>query len=226
VLNMKIQENVVIVIKAILPILIVVVLFVIVGQFGFGKISQLQGQISSAQNNQSVLNQKLDILRKVAVTGAQSSNFAVAALPDGNPALLVLSQINILAGTQALALNNLKSGTPSIDSTGLSTAEIAFDVLGSREQIETFLGDIASFAPITVVDRIKLSESAPGVAVANISLKSFWSPFPATIPAVTQAITDLTPDDQQTLQSLGSLTQSVFAQIQPSQAGKSDPFSP
>ena len=223
---MKIQENVIIVIKAILPLLIVIVLFVVVGQFGFGKISQLQGQMGSAQEDQSVLNQKLDILRNVAGVGAQSSNFAVAALPDSNPALLVLSQIQILAGTQGLVLSELKSGSPSVDPTGLSTVIISFNVTGSRAQVESFIGAISSFAPITIVDKIKLSESIPGVALANISVKSFWAAFPTKIPAVTQAITDLTPAEQQTLQGLGALTQPVFVQIEASQSGKSDPFSP
>lgn len=222
----KIPENVMSVIKVVLPLLIVIVLFVIVGKFGFGKISGIRTQILAAQTEQKVLSQKLSILTNVASTGEQFSNLAVSALPDSNPSLAVVSQLKILAGTDGLVISEVKSGSPANDTTGLSAVNVSFNVIGSRVQIESFINEISTIAPITIVDKIKINESSPGASVGNIVVKSFWAPFPTQIPTVSQAIADLTPDEQQIMQDLGVLKQPVFSQIPPAQGGKSDPFSP
>lgn len=122
-------------------------------------------------------------------------------------------------------MSELKSGSPGFDPSGLSVINISFKLTGPRAQIATFVSDIASIAPITVVNKIKISESSPGLSFATISVKSFWSPFPTKIPAVDKAVSDLTPAEQQTLQDLGSLVQPIFNQVPVGAGGKSDPFS-
>lgn len=222
----KIPENAKSVIKVALPLLAVLVLFAIVGKFGFGKISDVRGQVAAAQTEQKVLNQKLNILTNVAVTGEQFSNLAVSALPDSNPALAVISQLKILAGTDGLLISEVKSSAPIEDPTGVSVVNVLFNITGSRVQIESFINKIGSIAPITIVDKIKIIESAPGASTGNITVKSFWASFPAKIPPVSEAISDLTPEEQQVMQDLNVLKQPVFNQIPPAQGGKSDPFSP
>jgi len=223
---MKIQENVITVIKAVLPFFIIVILFAAVGQFGFGKIAVVRDQISSAQSDQKILSQKLDVLKSIQSSGAQFSNLVVAALPDTNPSLSVIAQIKALAGSAGVALSEVKAGSPTVDSTGLSAVNVSFNVIGSRVQVESFIKAIASFAPISVVDKIKISESVLGATLANVSVKSFYAPFPTKVPAVTSAITDLTAAEKQILQGLSSLTQPRFAMIQAGGGGKADPFSP
>jgi Tfp pilus assembly protein PilO len=223
---MKIQKNVLTVIKAVIPFIVVIILFAIVGNFGFGKITEIRDQITAIQSEQKVLTQKLDILKNIQSSGAQSSNLAATALPDSNSSLSVISQIKSLSGQTGVGLSGVKAGSPAVDTTGLSSINISFNLAGSRTQVEQFVNMVSSFAPISIVDKIKISESAPGVALANITVKSFWSPFPTKVPAVTSAIIDLTPAEKQILQSLGSLTQPMFVSIQAGQGGKSDPFSP
>ena len=223
---MKIQENVIMVIKAVVPFFIVIILFAVVGQFGFGKIAGIRDQISTAQSDQKILSQKLDILKNIQSTGAQSSNLVASALPDGSPALSVISQIKILAGSAGVTLSEVKAGASAVDTTGLSAVNITFNVAGSRTQVESFINLVSSFAPVSVVEKIKISESAPGAALANVSIKSFWAPFPTKVPVITTAITDLTAAEKQTLQGLSSLTQPVFVAVQAGAGGKADPFSP
>lgn len=222
----KIPENVMSVIKVVLPLLVVILLFVVVGKFGFGKITNVRAQISAAQTEQKVLSQKVSILTNVASVGEQFSNLAVSALPDSNPALAVVSQLKILAGTEALLLSEVKSGTPANDAAGLSAVSVSFNVIGSRVQIESFINKIDDIAPITVVDKIKINETSPGSSVGSISVKSFWAPFPTKIPPVSEAISDLTSDEEQIMQELSVLNQPVFSQIPPAQGGKTDPFTP
>jgi Tfp pilus assembly protein PilO len=224
----KIPENMLTVLKAFLPLLVVVILFIIVGQFGFGKISDIRSEIETAKSDQKILTQKLDILRRIEGNGEQSSNLVVTALPESNPSLLVTSQVRILAGKNGLTVGSLKASSPAAGTTGLSSVNISFNIMGSRSQIETFIKEVGSIAPITIVDRIKITESGPGTSMGGITLKSFWAPFPTKVPAVSQALTDFTPAEQQTLEELRSLTQPIFSQIpaSTSSSGKSDPFAP
>lgn len=221
----KIPENTLIVLKVFLPLFLIIILFVIVGKFGFGKTSDLRNEISSAQNDQSTLTQKLEILKNIKSTGEQLSNITVSALPDSNPSLAVVSQIKILAGMNGLVVSSIKASSPQVAAGGFSSVSISFNILGPRNQIESFVNKVGSIAPITIVDKIKISETAPGSSVGSISIKSFWMPFPTKIPAVTQAISDLTPDERQTLQDLRNLTQPVFNQVPAAEGGKGDPFS-
>lgn len=221
----KIPDNVMTILKAILPFFVVVALFVIIGNFGFGKISEVRDRIASALADKQVLTQKLDILKNIEVNGEKFSNIAVSALPDTNPSLAVISQVKILSGKVGLTISEIKAGSPGTNTSGLSFVNVSFKVMGQREQIESFITDISSVAPITIVDKIKLSESTPGVSMASVSVKSFWAPFPTKIPAVDKAISDLTPQEQKTLQSLNSLTQPIFTTIPAGVGGKSDPFS-
>lgn len=222
----KIPENVLTVIKTFLPLVVIIILFVIIGQFGFGKITDIRNQIETAKSDQKILTQKLDILRKIESTGEQSSNLVVAALPESNPSLLVVSQVKLLAGKNGLMVSGLKASTPAVGTNGLSSVNISFNITGSRTQIESFIRGVISFAPITIVDKIKINESAPGSSSGGITLKSYWAPFPTKVPAVSQAVTDFTPDEQQILQNLGSLTLPIFGQVPAASGGKSDPFSP
>ena len=223
----KIPENVMIVIKTVLPLMVIILLFVIVGQFGLGKITELRNQIATASGDQKILSQKLDILSSIASTGTSLSNAAVMALPSSNSALSVTSQVKVLASGLGLVLSEVKAGSPVNDPLGFSSVIVSFNVIGPRAQIETFLTKITSFAPITIVDKIKISESTPGTALGNISVKSFYAPFPTKLPAVGDAIADLTAAEKQTLKDVASLTQPLFSQIPASTGGgKADPFSP
>jgi hypothetical protein len=223
----KIPENIITVVKAFLPLFTIIILFVIVGNFGFGQIGQIRDKVISAESDQKTLTQKMEVLRNVSAQGAQISNFAVAALPDSNSSLAVMSQLRTLAQNQNLFIANIKSSDPTTDPTGLSSVGISFNLSGgSRAQLESFANSLGSIAPITLVVKIKLSEDSPGSALANVSVKSFWAAFPTKIPALTEAISDLTPDEQQLLQKISALTQPVFVQLPPAGGGgRSDPFS-
>src|SRR5258706_1411433 len=221
----KIPENILIVAKAVLPLIFIIGLFVIVGQFGFSKIKEIRNQITTANSVQAVLSQKSDILGNIAVSGTAFSNAAVSALPSTNPALSVTSQIKILASSLGLLVSEVKAGSPTNDPLGFSSVTVSFNVIGPRPQIEIFLKGIGLFAPITNVDRIKISESTPGSALGSITVRSFFAPFPTKIPGTTDAITDLTPEEQTMLKSISTLTQPLFSQI-PAASGSGiiDPF--
>jgi hypothetical protein len=198
----------------------------VVGNFGISKVLELRGQIDAAQTQKNVLTQKLDILQNVNSTLGTAPDLATSALPAGNPSLLTISQLKTLAITNGIILTGIKAGTEIADPSGLSRNDVSFEATGTREQVLAFLKGINTFAPINVVDTIKMNEQS-GLTKATTTVKSFWSPLPTKLPSVTQAISDLTPDERVILSSVTSLTQPTFLALPPANtAGKTDPFSP
>lgn len=223
----KIPENQIIMLKAFLPFLVIIFLFFIVGQFGFGKISDIQTQIQTAQTQANILNQKIQTLNNISQNGAKLSNVASNAMPDSNPDLAVIGQLQLLASTSGLGITQLKAGSPGVDASGLSDVEITFDLSGPWPGIESFLKGISTIAPITLIDKIKISEQSVNSSNDIISVKSFWAPYPKKVPAVTEAIQGLTPSEQQILQTVSALTQPASINLPAvSNGGRSDPFNP
>lgn len=206
------------------PLIVTLALFVIVGQFGFTKISELRNQITKSQKDQAVLSQKLDLLKTLGATATSAVTPASNAFPEANPSLSVLTQIKNLGIQNGVVVTNIKGGAEAKDTSGLSRVDISFEALGERSKIIALAKAISQVAPITLLDKVKISESA-GAARATISVKAFWAAFPTKLPALTEAITDLTADEKKTLSVVTGLTQPQFIDIPPSQdSSRPDPF--
>lgn len=221
----KVNADVKAIIKAVGPFVIAVFLFLWMVKFGFGKVSELRLKEAEAEKNNLILDQKLTILNQLDPTTISMSSTSVAALPAENPSLAVLSQLRVLASERGLALTNLKTGSEVLDKSGLKKVEVTFDIESSRGPILEFLATIKNFAPISLIDKVKINEAA-GVARATITIKAFWSELPVALPPITQAMSDLTPDERLTLDSISTLTQPEFTEILPSYAlsVRSNPF--
>ena len=200
---------------AALPLVIVAVLFALVGNFGISKVQDIGSQIKSAESDQAALNQKLSVLQTLSSLAASGTGPAVSALPDKNPALLAISQLKFIASEDGVTLSQLTAGGGVGGETGLSVTGISFSAEGTRSQIISFLTDTAKVAPLIVLSSFKISEN--GVEVkTDITAKSFWAGLPKTIPPVTQAISDLTDAEKETLARITNLTQPTFIQVTPS----------
>lgn len=220
----NISGNMKSVITSILPLTIVIILFVIVGQFGIGKVIDIRNQISKAEKDLNVLNQKISLLQSFSGTISENSKVSFIALPDTNPSLTVMSQIKIVSSMFGVLISGNKSGAPIDESNGMSHVDISFQVTGSRSQVFLFLKSLSSIAPIIIIDKIKISEGA-GIVRADTTIRSYWSALPKTLPTLTSPITDLTPAEKEILNSITTLTQPAFVSV-PAQdsVGKTDPF--
>lgn len=221
----SIPENIKIIIASASPLVIVLILFLVVGNFGMGKVRSVRDEITQAETAQNILTQKLTLLQTVSQTLGNAPDIAATALPSSNSALTAISQLKNLGFLNSILLSNVKGGTETKDSSGLSRADITFEITGTRPQIMAFIKSIPGVAPIILVDSVKLNESA-GVTRATVGVKTFWSALPTTLPKVGQALTDLTPEEKNILVTLSSLTQPVFLALPPAAGGgKTDPFS-
>ena len=222
---MDIPQNIKLIIKSVAPLTIVLILFVLVGNFGISNIKQVNTEINSAKRDNNVLSQKASLLSSISNTLGNSPNVATTAIPVNNSSLMALSQVRNLASQNQLSVTNIKSG-PSAGAGGISKIVITFEADGTIDQIGSFLQSLSTIAPITSLDGVKIAQGSRGVT-ANISISTFWAPAPTSLPAVSQSVNDLTSDEKTVLARVATLTQPIFSEVTPVvSTGRSDPFTP
>jgi hypothetical protein len=210
---------------SLLPLLASVLVFVVILKFGFGKISEVRLKVNDAKKNQTVLTQKLDVLNEVSADILTSSSISSVALPEANPSLSVISQLRRLAVERAINLTNIKTSAEIPDKSGLKRVDVTFDVEGPRVLVLDFFSGIEKFAPISMVEKVKLNEVG-GSTRGSVVVKSFWAELPKKLPSLTEKLNDLTNDERATLGDIAALTQPSFVSVPPSDvSGRSDPFS-
>ena len=220
----KIPENTLLIIKSVVPLVIILILFLILGNIGLTKIRLIRGEITDANKEKALLTEKLDILRTVAVNGVRDSNEASNSLPDNNPALAVTYQIRNMAASSGLILNSLKARADS-GSDEINAVNISFTVIGGKSVVQNFLLNIKTIAPITTLTKVKVSDLGD-VYSGDVAVSSYWSALPTQLPATIEGLEELTAEDKETLAIVNGLTQPVFVELPPAQAGgKTDPFS-
>jgi hypothetical protein len=203
------------------PLAVVIILFILVINFGVPRVTDVRSKISSAQTLDATLTQKLSILQSFAQNPAANSvNAAVTALPTTNPSAVVISQLKNTTSCCGVILSNVKSGGSSTGSTGTAVqiTNTNFLVVGPRDSVTNYLKNVELIAPISVINSVKINENG-GLTSATVSLLSYWAPYPKTIPSVTQPITDLTSSEKLILSQIGSLTQPAVVQGLPTESG-------
>jgi len=197
------------------PLLIVVILFVVAGKFGVSKVLDLRSRITAADNSTTILTQKLQLLQEVSPTIATSTSVSTSAVPVANSSLIVSSQLKTLALADGVVLSSVKSTSGAATANGLHQVAVSFTAQGPQSSVFNFLNDISKIAPITIIDKILLSENAGNLST-DLSVKSYWADLPKTIPLIDAPISDLTSAEKETLAKIANLTQPTFTTLSPS----------
>lgn len=222
-MNKSLENNLRVIAVPLGYLLGVIVIFVVVGNLISTKINSLLTENSAALLSKATLQDKLSSLQS---TQGQVSGFAqslTAALPETNTALEITSQLKSIAAENSLNLQNFAVGTEVKDGE-VKHVDIAFDAQGQSGNIFNFITETNTLAPLNKVKRVKLT-SGSGTSTANITISSYWAAFPTQIPAVSDPLQKITPDEETMLQNLSNLRQPKFLELSPSSGGKADPFS-
>jgi Tfp pilus assembly protein PilO len=220
----KLPENVKFILSAVLPTFAIVILALIVANIGLGRISDMRRQISTSQRNVATLTEKISVLTTVQNVVADNASVVAIALPDSNPSLAVLNQLKSLAATNSVVLASIKSGAEIQDASGLSRSDITFEVQGGKGEVVNFIKSISTIAPISVVDQIRLNQTN-ATTRASLTVKTYWSSLPTQLPAVTQAVSQLSQEEIQQIGELQGLIRPQFSILTPEAGGgKPDPF--
>lgn len=225
-MNKSLENNLRVIVVPLGTLLAAIVIFVLAGNFIFGKITTLLADNDAAQRSKAVLRDKLSSLQS---TQGQVSDYAQSlstALPGDNTALVITSQLKSIAAENSLTLENFAVG-PEVKDQSISHVDVTFDASGPSQNIFNFIDETQTLAPINKVERLKLSGAGGGSSTGrgNIVVSSYWASFPTQIPAVSDPLQKITPDEQTMLQALSSLKQPQFLDLTPASGGKADPFS-
>lgn len=205
--KLEISENDKQILRSTAPLVVVITLFVIVGKFAVTQVTNLRNQISEAKKTQSVLSNKLNVLRSISQVSVSGTNTALIALPRSNPSLQVMSQLKSLASSNLVVMEEIKVSMASDGSDSLSYITTSFSIIGPKDAIISFVKSVDTIAPITFVEKMELVEDS-GLGAANITTKTYYATLPTTIPTVTQPITDLTSAEKDLLSQISGLSQS------------------
>jgi hypothetical protein len=206
-------------------LLAMITLSIIVFKVGVAKISTQRAELQKATKNETILTQKQQVLQTLEDNILSYTDTAIVAMPDKNSSLIALSQLKTLAERNALSLSEIKIGSKTSDKSGTFKTTILFEVEGALFQVLNYLISTKSFAPLSVVNRVDITQ-AGGVIRASVSLTVFWVPLPTKLPAISEPVTELSANEINLITELSSLEQPLFTQISPAApSARIDPFS-
>lgn len=193
---------------------------------GISNISSQRDQLSKIQKDESVLSAKETLLRRVGSVVLSQADASLGAVPEGNSSLIVISQLKSLAATKGVTITDFKVGNTQKSENNIFAIDVSFQVEGAVAQTFDFVASIASFSPLTTIEKVKMDQVA-GATRMEVILRCYWAALPKTLPSLTQPLNELTSDEQEMLARLGSLSQPAFLNIAPSlPSGRTDPFGP
>ncbi len=202
----------------------------------FDNISGLNASLGENRKTENSLQNKLTSLQAISPKVTADSQAAIAALPESNPALFVVSQIRSQSRSLGLTLNSFSFGGiagSTILNKGLSSGEITFEIGGSYKNIAALIDSMKNSAPLVRFDSIKiLNQSALGGGVYKFTgdVFSYWAKLPTNLPALSQPFEELSSDEQKILSQISSLNVLTSATVASSPSAgvasnRPDPFS-
>lgn len=205
-------------IKIIAKPVLVLVLLITVSIAGFSRafyeVGSLREESAATTKSENILKSKLDTLSLNEASVATDTNYAVSFFPGENPALLVLYQLRASAVKSGLLFLNFKVAPEAKDASGFMTVSISFDVEGPLQQILDFVGSLKTISPNVWINKTDLNFVGDSLK-ASISSKSYWSSFPAKIPALTEPIASLDAPEKEILSKVSSYNQPSFVSLTP-----------
>ena len=203
---------------------IMIVLILIILKVGVSRISTQRTDLQKANKNETILDQKQQVLQTIENNILSYADTAIVAMPAKNPSLVALSQLKNLAEGNGLNLNSIEVGGKVANKSGTSKATISFEVEGTLSQVLNYLLSTKNFAPLSTIDRVEIAQTG-GVIRANVDLAVFWAPLPTKLPAIAEPVSELTASEENLITELLSLEQPQFFQVPPSApSARLDPF--
>lgn len=207
-------------------------LLLYLGVFLMSEISDINAKKSAIVIENETLNSRLTVLQTVTRTPPQNAEIVLNALPTENNSLLVVNQVRIIAEEKSVTLKNLDLNTEaSVDGVAPSGVLLSFDVEGEPQSVIDFIAALRKSMPIMTLDSVNTQTTALGnLATSIVNLKTRWAPLPDRLPAITEAISGLTQEQQDLLSELSQYRapQLILAEgsVSAEVAGRENPFTP
>jgi Tfp pilus assembly protein PilO len=201
--------------KVVLPPLLMAlalaVAFIFTVKFAVERISLQLGQISQVKSWETVLNNKLGLLKDLSGKVSSGVEVSAVALPEKNSTLALVATIKDVAKKEPIVIKEIKILPEAFDSSsGVTSVGLSVAVDGNLPQIIDFLEVMVNSAPISTVSNVTFEDSGAGVISASIQFRTYFAPYPKEIPDVAAAVNEFTPTENQTLTRINGFSLPTF----------------
>lgn len=208
-------------------IVIFLMLFLVVGSFLYGQITSVLAKTNDVQAVADGLQSKLNSLQAVEPQITSLSNSASSALPPSNPTLAVLAQIRKNASETAIVIDQVTLESVQKLDENISSLNLSLEITGNYANIASFVKKMGESSPIVNIQEMKFDATA-GEVHGTIVFNAYFSPFPATIPAVTAPVRELTDSERSIVDIISKFTPAPIIpqelQISREEIERSNPF--
>lgn len=208
-------------------LVIAILLGIVIFMFMLNRINPINAQIGDLNSQQQDLEAKLTSLQKLFNSVNTQSQLTTIALPSTNIAGVVLAELKTSAVENNLVLTNVNVSSTEATDSDLDYSTIELKANGGYTDIEAFIKSIQQLLPLVNISAFKIDNSAEGGLVASLSLYTYWSEYPQTLPSVNQPINNLTDDEVNLINKLSDFTKPALGQLVPesTNSGRINPFS-
>ncbi len=201
---------------------------VLMGGYFLNEITKLTEATEKVTSEIAALTERKEVLQNVNSISTEAISRAQLALPTANNSLSLVSQIRTVATEQGLVIKNLDLVAQKAGEGVLAQSVLNFDVDGEALAIVKFVYGLKRVAPVIAVDTVSLSSSSAGAgANAIISVRSPWALAPTKLPALTESITALNPQETELSAELASYRYPFTTSIDSTESadvGRENPF--
>ena len=206
---------------------VLIALFAYIVNISYTKISAQVASIKSLRQDIAVFQNRIEGLRAFQDREFPDSDKLLAALPEENPSLWMLSQIKRKAEENIITIQERNTSFSSSEGSGIASGNITFSAQGGKENMINFLLTFPKIAPLSKIARLELSMDEEGTATtANVEISVYYAKLPQRLPEITEAVNKLTPEEEEMVGKLTKLELPEFTTLSPNSPFEvKDPFS-
>lgn len=169
---------------------------VVMGAYFVNQFTTLSDSKEKLTQEITILTERKTVLESVNNITSDNTSRAQLALPIENNSLTLLSQVRTVATELGLTIKNLDLIAQPASGPALAQSTLNFDVDGDPTSIMKFIYELKKVAPIMSIDTLSMVSSS-GLSGANaiVTVRSPWAPIPTKLPALSEAIVSLSPQE-------------------------------
>lgn len=207
-------------------VLILIVIFLLISN-SYSSITSTNREISESRQEESVLSQKLSILKEIEFSIEDKTSIATSALPEENSALILLALLKNISKEENVLISSTEVDSPILVGENISKTNIEIKILGEDLQsVSRYVVGISKVVPISTLEEVTLEiDQSSGQIGATVKLSPYWASFPVVISGLTEPIRNLTTEEIVLLTNLEELRKIETIEIKPTDPIEGrDPF--
>ena len=196
-------------------LIILVTLTAIVFKNGITRISAQLNNLQDSKKTENILQEKVDVLRRIQGAVLNQADITALAIPEKNPGVLMLSQINQKAESLGLTVVDRKTGSLPKPIADMSSMKLIFALEGELPTMVDLAKDIKELAPLSTINVVRINKER-GILSMKVDMEVYWGDFPTLLPPLTEPIKTLSQNEEMMVNNLGKLEKPAFIELEAS----------